>query len=221
MLIKDVKKKINEGTATQLLKHGFIFNKGRNEFKRVTNGVQQIFDLLFYKESNGSILIEPHIRIKIKDIEDIYHKASMKEAKYNDATITLGNNLGEIIQYYDKGHEEGGEYINMKYLIENENDVDTLIKVIPERFEQYALPYFESNNSIAEVDKLLNENPRELSIHNLIYPIRACIGLIAAKLNHNPDFNRLVTIYDEELIDANPINKEEFIRVKTLLCRSS
>lgn len=217
MLIKDVSNRILGAIEEPLLIHGFIFNKRKKEFKRQVNGVQQIFDLLFYKENSGSIFVEPQLRIKIKKIEDIYHDVTSKDAKYNDGTTTLGNNFIAIINYYEKGDEKGGKAANLKYLVENETDIDTLIKVILNRFEEYALPYFNSNSSVAEADKLLNENPRDLSVHNLIYPIRASIGIIAARLNDNPNFENLVAIYEEELEDANPINKQEFDKLKTML----
>lgn len=217
MVIKDVSVRIFEALKKPLLMHGFIFNKGKKEFKRTTNGAQQIFDLFFHKENDGSIFIEPQIRIKISEIENIYHKVSIEGGKSRDEIFTLGNNFIAIMNYIDKGDDNGEKDINTKYMVENDSDVDVLIKVIPKRFEEYALPYFDSNSTIAEVDKLLNENPRNLSVHNLIYPIRACIGIIAAKLSNNPHFENLVSVYEEELQDANPVNKEEFDQLKRVL----
>jgi hypothetical protein len=215
MLIKDVSKKIINGIKEPISELGFNLNKSKREFKRKKGDCEQIFQLLFYKEG-GSILIRPVVRIKIKSIEDVYHKVSKKKAEYNDATTTLGNNLGEIIKYYETGRDNLSEYMNMRYLIEDKKDIEILKKVIPERFHDYALPYFDSNCSIKSVDQLLNTTPREMSIHNGLYPIRACIGLIAARLNNNPDFNEIVKIYEEELADANPDNKAEFEELKEL-----
>jgi hypothetical protein len=105
----------------------------------------------------------------------------------------------------------------MKYVIENENDLETLGKVIPIRFKQYILPYFDENSSVERADKLLNEDARNLSPHNWVYPYKAMMGMIAAKLTKNPKYDELVSIYREELAEANPVNKEEFEKLTALL----
>jgi hypothetical protein len=217
MLIKNITKSIIDGIGKTLSDYGFDYSKRNKKFIKSKGNVQQIFELLFYKENAISILVEPWVKIKIKPIEDIYHMVSSKDAKYNDSAITLGNNMGEIIQYYEKGNEKRSEFANMRYLIEDDQDVKVLIKVIPKGFIEFVLPYFDSNSSIIEVDRLLNETPRELSIHHPLYPTRACIGLIAAKLVSNPNYKELVTIYEEETREANPFYREEFERLIKLL----
>jgi hypothetical protein len=139
-----------------------------------------------------------------------------KKEEYFKSTPVLDNRLGQLIKYFDDQIETGsGE--SMKYLVENDNDIEILKNVIPLRFEQYVLPYFDKNCSIEAVDKLLNTNPETPVMHNWLNPMRAIMGTIAAKLVHNPEFERLLTIYGEKLRDANPAYKKEFEDLKTLL----
>ena len=56
-----------------------------------------------------------------------------------------------------------------------------------------------------------------MSIHNYIYPLRANIGIIAAKLNNNPNFNDLIKIYEKELDEAEENYKNEFFKLISIL----
>ncbi len=212
MKIVDVSKKIINNISTGFIDKGFKINKRKREFYREHNGCVQILDLVFIKEGE-TIKIRPQIRIKIKHIEDIYHHVSKD---HDDIYRVLGNDLFELIRYYDKNEETGkGEQILWK--VENEKDIEKLIEVIPVYFEREILRYFEENSSIARVDELLNKYPREISIHNWLYPLRACLAIIAAKLNGNPKYDELVKVYEEELKNARNNYKEDFKNLKKFL----
>jgi hypothetical protein len=213
MKIKEVSNQIAEGVLKNFEKYGFKLRKARNEFVRKTQNAEQIFHLIFYKENDATITIKPEIVIHIDEIESIYTRiAQIKERPY----LTLGNYFSQIRDY-------DGDAANFKnkatryWLIENEQDVLHLIKIIPKYLEEVILPYFESNSSIERVDQLLNEYPENMSVHNNIYPLRANIAIIAAKLNYNPRYDELVRIYEKELEDAEENYKIEFGKLKELL----
>lgn len=212
MKVADVSKQIIAGVAPVFTKHGFNVNFKEREFNREQNGCLQIFDLLFYKKGDF-IEIKPEIRIKIKHIEDIYHHISID---HNDIFRTLGNDLFSIVDFYDNGRETGGSS-KTKWVIENEKDIKKLIKVIPKYFKREILRYFEENSSVASADELLNKHPREISVHNWLYPMRACLAIIAAKLNDNPKYDELVSIYEEEMEEALESYKEDFSKLKKFL----
>ena len=193
-------------------KYGFTLNQKKREFKREINGCSQIFDLFFYKKGDF-IIIKPEIRIKIAKIENIYKSiTSVIERPY----LTLGNHLFEIMRYIDKGEEVGmGEKPDWKVI--DETDIKKLVEVIPEYLEEILIPYFDENNTVARVDYLLNKYPNELSLHNYLYPLRANIAIIAAKLNQNPKYEELVKLYDKELNEAEKTYKEEFYALKRIL----
>jgi len=215
MKMEEVKGRLLEGMDKSFENFGFALNKNEIEYQRIKGSSIQTFYFLVLKKKEG-IYVEPRWSIKLKEILDIYHKVATKEKKYFKYTPVLENSLGELIEYVENGNETGSGK-SMQYLIENDEDVLTLTKVIPMRFEEYVLPYFEKNSSIEKVDELLNKNPKELCIHQWLYPLRACIGIIAAKLVKNPQYNELLCIYEDELQEAVPAYKEEFERLKLIL----
>lgn len=215
MKSKFIKDEIRNRLSEKLAEFFFAFNKKEKRWERKINGGVQIFDLLFYVYPK-QILIEPVFRLKLYLIEDIYHQATQKEEEYKDATVTLGNSLGQVMKYYDRGDIVGlGE--EKLYTIENESDISSFIKSIGSEFIKYILPYFDAYSSIQAVDKLLNEHPRAISTHNSLYPMRACIALIAARLMNRPDYYELAKIYDEETRMATPAFRKDFEDLVTLL----
>lgn len=200
MKIKDVYPLLLQGINQKISMYGFVMKKNDKTFRRKSNDFIQIFDLLLTKTSEG-IYVEPIVRIKSVKIEEIYHSVSKKESIYFDGTSSIGSNIFKIIRYYEEGIEK--DYDEQQYyLIEKDKDVDVLINVISEKFIFYGIKYIEENSSIDRIDNLLNKNPREISIHNWLFPLRACIAIIAAKLNNNPKFEELIKIYEEELIET-------------------
>ncbi len=214
--VVDVSKILLESLIPFMEKHGFRLNKRNKEFNREIGDTKQILDLFFYKKADH-ITIKPEVRIKVKSIDTVYRSITDME---NRPYYTLGNHLFEIVRYMDTGNEtERGELSN--WLVEDEGDVWQLVEVIPKYFEESILPYFEENSSLARVDELLNKSPRDMSIHNWLYPLRANVALIAAKLNDNPKYDELVTIYDEETQEAEESYREEFIKLKEVLAQAS
>lgn len=215
MLIKKVSGLFLDGISKNISGYGFKLNKRKRIFERTIDNFIQIIDFVFLKKETG-VFIEPIIKIKSLDIENIYHKITRKEAQYNDGTITLGNNLFKIIDSIENNVEVDIDR-QQYYLVEEEKDVQILIKVISEKVISYGLRYFEQNSTIARVDFLLNKSPKDISIHNWLYPMRACIALIAAKLNSNSKYDELVGIYKIEMQDAAEPYREEFLSLLEFL----
>jgi hypothetical protein len=215
MILKEVKLKLFEGMESKFSQMGFSFYKSESWYERNLEGNIQMIYFIFHKQSDG-IYVEPRWAIKIKSILDIYHLISTKDKKHFKYTPVLENSLGELIEYADNGNETGSGK-SMKYLIETDKDVEVLIKVIPKRIEEYGLPFFNQNTSVEKIDQLLNTKPRQLSILNWLYPQKACMGLIAAKLINNLKYKELVCIYDEETRNANPTSRQEFLALVKLL----
>lgn len=211
MKIKEVSGALLGSISESIAQHGFRLDKRKNEFKRVVGDSLQIFDLVYIKEDD-LVKIKPEIRIKIKPIEDIYRSISTR----GDIYRTLGNDLFEILRYMDK-REETGRGDQYYWMIKEDKDIEKLIKIIPEYFEETILSYFNENSTVARVDLLLNKYPREISVHNWLYPLRAILAIIAAKLNRNPQFYELVRIYEEELVEAEESYKKEFSKAKLIL----
>lgn len=213
MKVKEISNQISEGVLANFEKHGFKFKKTHNEFVRKTQYAEQIFHLIYYKENDGTITIKPEILIHVHEIESIYKSITQIESR---PYLTLGNYLSEIAEY-------DGDEINFRkkptkyWLIANNENLEYLIKIIPNYLENDILPYFESNSTVSRVDELLNKYPEKMCVHNYIYPLRANIAIIAAKLNNNPHYDELIKIYEKELEDAEENYKSEFYKLKELL----
>lgn len=214
MKVSEVSNKLFDLINPVFEERGFSLNRQKKQFTRKDNGAIQLFDLFFYKKSDH-ITIKPEIRIKMDEIEKIYRSITSIESR---PYRTLGNHLFEIVRYIDDGVEiDDGEGSLYDWLVEDEESVQKLAQVIPEYFKETILLYFEENSSVARVDELLNKFPREVSIHNPMYPLQANIAIIAAKLNDNPKYDELVAIYDEETQEAEESYREEFIKLKEVL----
>src|SRR5882757_5500371 len=213
MILKKTEDKLFRGMQESFLKHDFVFDAVDRSFKRSIQDGSQAF--YFFVYNKRVIEIVPNWSIKLNNMTDIYHEITVKPPEAFQYTTVLDNSLFGLMEYVDS-KDKTVTSSSKRYLIENEADIEILKNVIPIRFEEYVLPYFNLNSSVSRVDELLNRNQRELIIHQWLYPHRAIMGVIAAKLTNNPKFDELVTIYDEELKEAAPNYKQEFRNLKRL-----
>jgi hypothetical protein len=198
--LNNIKNMLEESIQKTLSKEHFRYNEKRDEFVRKDKfGNFQVITLFFY-DYKSNVQVEIKVSIKIKVIEDIYYDIVKENGTLYDDIKTLTANIGAIIAYKDKGIMVGGpNRTKIVYLIENEDDAKLLSDVIPKRINEYVLPYFEENTSVQRVDYLLNNDINSISIHHFNLPSRACIGVIAAKLNNNPKMFQVVNNYRERL----------------------
>lgn len=213
MRVKEVSEKINKGVSSFFEEHDFKYKKTTEEFIRKTDIAEQIFRLYYYKENDSTITIKAEIIIHLNEIESIYRSITHITDRPH---LTLGNYFSQIRDY-------DGDEINYKreptkyWLVENDKDIQHLINIIPEYLEEDILPYFENNSTISRVDELLNKYPEKMCVHNYIYPLRANIAIIAAKLNKNPKYEELIETYEKELLDAEENYKKEFYKIIDIL----
>jgi hypothetical protein len=187
--------------------NGFKFLKRSKCFSKKNDVVEQIFNLNTYQKKTH-IEIKPEILIKIKDIEDIYRKCSSIPGR---PYCTLGNNLFKLLDNNTDFDIRGN------WIVKDNNNLDYLIKIIPEYASEVIFPYFDKNSSIKRVDELLNTTPETQSIHNELYPLRANIGIIAAKLNKNKLLNYLIKVYESRILNAEETYKQEFFEIKKII----
>lgn len=212
MNIKDVFNSTVDGISDLLIEeHNFICNKSKKEFKRLNNNVLHIIRFFYHKKDN-KIYLRLEIIIKLLDIEHIYKSVTTIDGR---PYLTLGNDF--LILRNKKDDFDYKKNPTTYWLIENSNDLENFIFNFKSNFEEIILPYFNENSTIERVDYLLNSYPLKMSIHNYIYPLRANIGIIAAKLNNNPNFNDLIKIYEKELDEAEENYKNEFFKLISIL----
>ena len=217
MNFKKVKNRLFKGIQELVITEGFLFNKKDELFEKNVQGGIVYFYFLHTKWPD-EINFQLWWGVRIDCIADIYNMVTEKDKAYFHLTEVLSNNLGRLIDYVDNGNEFS-RADPQKYTILKEEDVDTVISEVLADIRKYILPYFEQNVSIEKIDQILNRYPRELIIHNFIYPNKSMMGLIAAKLTKNPRYNQLISIYDEELAEAAEDAKREYEKLKELLSK--
>lgn len=211
MKIKDVFNSIVNGINPFLIEQNFICNKNKQEFKRSHNNIIQIIRFLFHKKEN-KIYLKLEIIIKLLDIEHIYQSVTNIDGR---PYLTIGNDFLIL-----RNKEDDFDYKKKPttyWLIETDKDVENIIINFEYNFNETILPYFNENSKIERVDYLLNSYPLKMSIHNYLYPLRANIGIIAAKLNNNPNYEKLIKEYIKELEDAEENYKNEFQKIIEIL----
>ena len=214
---KKVKSELNSRIAEILSLYGFCPSEKDGDLERKIDRFIDTFYFLF-TDYGKRIFVEPWWGMRMTGIVDIYHEITEKDEEYFSSTNVLGNNLATLMAYMESG-EERLNVVRKQYLIEKEKDIETTIMEVSVSVKKYLLPYFEMNHSIDRIDLLLNSNPRDLIVHSWVYPNRAMMGLIAAKLNNRPDYEKLKGIYDEELVDAEDQSKREYEKLKVLLSK--
>lgn len=120
-----------------------------------------------------------YLKIEIKAIQKV--QKIIYDGEYFE-TLSTG-----IADYFNEN--------NYRYKIKTQNDILEWGKIVRKFYEEYAVPFFEKYNSVDAIDKLLNENPAEKVIYLDDLGWRIITGLISAKLNQNPNYNKLRNYY--------------------------
>ncbi len=152
----------------------FILNKGSVEY-RLGYGVANYID-----EFNTGLFGS----LGVKEIQAIESKI-FNESIYADTLL-----LNKSDYFKD---------VNFRFKIKTEEDIQEWMKIAKDFYFLFALPFYERNNSIAEIDELLNDHPTEKVIYLDDLGWRIIKGLIAARLNNNPKYSELRNYYKSEV----------------------
>jgi hypothetical protein len=217
MNFKKIKAKLIDGIADSVISQGFLFDKKEEIFeKNIPGGIVSFYFL--HVDYMDEFIFELWWGVRIDRMADIYNMVTEKDKEYFQHTEVLANSLGRLMDYTDNGNEFTRAE-RKKYSIRREDDVESVIREALSDIRTYILPYFEKNISIERIDQILNHRPEEQIVHSFVYPHRAMMGLIAAKLTGNTNYNQLVSIYDAELVEAADQMKREYEKLKELLAK--
>lgn len=91
--------------------------------------------------------------------------------------------------------------VNYDFTIKTDDDITEWMKIVSKFYFEFAEPFFNKYNSVADIDTLLNTNPKERvpELDDLGGHIMK--GLISAKLNNNPNYRELREYYKNEVED--------------------
>lgn len=215
MKISDVYNGLLPLVKDGLISHGFKLKKQERTFFRSNNGINQKIVFLFDK-SYDSVVIDIMLYVKSDQITSFFEK----NGRFDSAILNfhLGINLLDTKCFFDRGSNDYNHCNQeLRIVISDEVDIQEAGVLLNNYFDKYMYKYFSIADSVEGIDKLLNGNPKELSIHHYLYPTRAIVGLIAAKLSDNPDLKTLEGIYDAETLEAEEGYRECFTLVRNLL----
>ena len=223
MTQKEVLQKLINLLIPELKAFGFKDQTKEQRFYRKEDGAFYFFTFLIYqrtiiKTGDKGFLIEPYVTIHVSEVEK-YHKeiTTNDELKKEKDSTTIGNSIANLLANPDGVNTKLNQSLDLH--IFEEKHIAIVANELFKQFKNVALPYFLTNNTVQQVDNLLNKYPKEYCVHmdNNFY--RFIKGIIAAKLNNNPQTEQLVKIYNDLIIERKMPDycKEEMGRLRDIL----
>jgi hypothetical protein len=185
--MKQLKRTILYSVGKELNDHGFLLRSSKDSFVRKHDGVNDIFQLVF-QGGEFDWCIQPNVGVRIDRIEDIFHKSSRFEPKYQSDTATIGASVGRLIADDSRA---------CQFIITSPDEVPRIAAELVGVFHKYALPYFTRFDSVYEIDAELNNRPTKGTPHRVATWLRCATGAIVAKLVGRPDYKRLIDVYTD------------------------
>ena len=170
---------------------GFKWIKSRNLLiKKDKNGFSKFFitttDLSYDAVTEISLSLVFCVRINaVEDLMMNYYTVS--HPKYYRQAATHCASWGQL----------NGD--NKKELIINQRDTDDISDTIFDIFINEGLPFFETNSSVEQLDKLYNDNPDKVEVSIKRQSQRITLSLVLAKLTQREDYSKLIEKYENDL----------------------
>ncbi len=202
----------------------FDFNASYKEqgFIRTTNNTNFLYQFLIYnrtviKTGAKGFLIEPYIWLNVKPIEKYYKEITLNTVIKNDTDFkTIGNSIASLLSNPDGIYRHRNKSLGL--LVFEEMHIPLVVEQLLKEFKEVALPYCLNNASVAMVDKIVNTKPEEYKVHMMNDNYRILKGIIAAKLNCNPNLDEIISIYEKQIVDRDMyIATDEMARLLEIL----
>lgn len=172
--------------APRMAARGFPLVKSKQWYQQKQPGLKRIYNLDFINYVD--YVVQPGIRMRIDEMEKIFHRTSGFEKKYQS-----GHTIGISLMSYVRDHKQ------FRYDLGDVDQVPLVASQIESAFDTVAAPWFEKYSTVAALDALLNTEPDKLSIYYLAEWLRCAFGLIAARLNQRPDYEELAVTYSKAM----------------------
>lgn len=187
MTITVLKTELLTALKPRMAVHGFKLQKGKERFARrePLGSWWFVLDFTVYEH----LRVKPAMALRVDEVEDIFHRTSGFEARYQADTPTLSLSL-QSLAGTASGHE---------YEIGNLESVVTVGAALEADFNRHVLPYFQRHSTRAAIEETLNRNPEGDCAHYSMDYLRCAHGVILARMVARPDYDRLVEIYRKKL----------------------
>lgn len=125
-------------------------------------------------------------RIIFKALEDILIKALSIDTKSGKSTLYM---MDTSPDYYNGSR-------SFEYNIQSETDLVSMYEKLDEFFNVKAPQFYERFKTIDDIDKWFNTTPgKPIEFSSPLVRFNSQKGIIAAKLNNNPNYDELVDTY--------------------------
>jgi len=172
----------------------FKLVKPRAAYERERGNVTDTYSLGFLSSSKGD-RIQPGLNMRYAELDRIYHQVSGARPADQKQHAAISFAIWRVYGGREK----------YEFLLAGEDTVERVAAQLIRTFREVALPFFESHSTIADVDRLFNEQPNspESRLYNLNNVMRCCYATTAAKLVGNPRYAEIVQSYSEFLQAAD------------------
>jgi hypothetical protein len=212
-----IKSSLIKDMGAAIASEGFEFKKKPCAFvKHIPEGSASLY--LIQRHYPNSAFFRILWAVRINRMADIYNLVAEKDPEYFSDTQVFSNGMGVLIDYIDNGNRKANA-ADKEYMIEQDEDVPALVAEMVSDIRRYVLPYFEQNNTLERANELLNRIPEERSVHSFGYPTQMMMGLIAARLTQNTDYDYLVSTYDTKMKVVAEDARREYEKLKVVLAK--
>ncbi|MDH6125482.1 hypothetical protein [Kitasatospora sp. GP82] len=190
MSVSAVTRDLVSALAPVLEARGFVWSPRRSAFRRRTDGVQHLLQLVFV---DYAPVVEVGIELAVRHdaVESVFHRTSGIDKRYQAGTSTIGGDFAEVTGIPSARIE-----------IAPPGDVGEAVRRLISTVEP-AERYFARFSDLAEVDRELNSHPECRTPNRPMPWLRCSTGLIVARLVGRPDYGLLLAAYREQMATVN------------------
>lgn len=188
---------------------GFRLHMNKKQFRKSTPAgfVNIIFSVSEY-EKDKDAWVEVHIGCRNDQIEQIaqqFLNVNLVEFRADVNTLIISTGKYNDVKYF-------------RYKIQNDEDLADTCEAIKEFMIYSGFSFLNSVTKLSDIDRVLNSVPHKPSNYLYNQTHRCFKGLIAAKLNNNPRYQRLEDTYRDYLTKfANETELHNFDRLTAYL----
>lgn len=184
---------ILESVTPALIQQGFKLNKQALRFTRVAESGAKQYYLLLIKDSAPYIQVNVHLATRLDIVEDIFHRTSGFEKKYQAGTYTMGGALHEIT-----GRSEFNMRLDAKQVSSYPHDM-----LFSDDMQLFYNKWYERFSSLRQIDEELNDDPERDTLYRAMSWFRCSTGIIVARLVSRADYVTLAQKYTQTMETAS------------------
>lgn len=208
---KLIKEKLASQFNEYLTKDGFVYKKANNEFVSNKGDCLFIFNMLLTRW-NDHYSLGVRLYVSQKKVEQVYEHVLGKSHK-----LTIGNSIERISKSPDGREVKNGD---MVILLIHDEDIEAAVETLKRYYDDIAKPYYDMYQTLAAVNDIINNAPFDYCPAHVggNFDDRCIKGLIVARLVNNPNYDRLMDIYDEKIKETMDLTSiENYNKVREYL----